>query len=782
MCVLGPLRTYRQEKGSLHLEVEGAHLTIRALAPDLVQVRLCPAGTQPPPSFAVVKTDWPEVPVRLEETPAALRLSTGRLTVEVARDPVRLRFLDPEGQVVAADHPEGGLAWEPGRVRWVQVAPADAHYYGFGQKVGPLDKRGQAMTMWATDEPLHTPGTDPLYQSIPFFLALREGRAFGLFVDSPARVRYDMAKTHPDRYEIVAEQDVLDAYFFAGPDPREVIARYTELTGRMPLPPKWALGYQQSRYSYYPEARVREIAREMRRRQIPCDVIYLDIDYMRGYRVFTWDPERFPDPAGLIRDLREQGFKVVTIVDPGVKVDAQYPVFQEGVAQGHFICYPDGELFIGTVWPGRTAFPDFTREATRRWWGDLHKEALLDKGVAGIWNDMNEPSCFARNTLPDEVLQGEDGARVPHARVHNVYGLTMCQATYEGLRRHRPDQRPFVLTRSGYAGIQRYAAVWMGDNHSWWEHLWMAMPMCMGMGLSGVPFVGTDVGGFSGDADGELLVRWTQLGVFTPFFRNHSSVNTRDQEPWAFGPEVEERVREAIRLRYRLLPFLYNEFYRASATGLPIMRPLFLEYPDDPETYRLSDQFLVGRDLLVAPVYQAGAVRRLVYLPRGTWVDFWTGKRYEGPAHIIAPAPLDRIPVYVRAGAIIPMGPVQNYVGEVPEKELTLAVYAGADGELELYEDDGLTMAYQQGEFALTRVVLEHGGDGGRTVTLRVGEPAGRYRPPREAVVVRLYLPVPAQQVEVDGRPVAFTRDEDGAAVVRVPTPGARGFVLTARM
>lgn len=772
--------------------MEGAEIAIQPLAPDLVRIRLQPQGAPVPDSFAVVRTEWPPVAASLEEVEEALWLRAGALTVEVSRSPVRLRFLDAEGRTIAADYPEGGLAWEPGRVAWVQTAPPGTHYYGFGQRTGFLDKRGRAMTLWATDETLHTPGTDELYQAIPFFMALREGRAYGLFVDSPARVRYDMAKSYPDRYWVEAEQEVLDAYFFAGPDPRAVLGRYTELTGRMELPPLWALGFQQSRYSYYPEARVREIAREFRERQIPCDVIHLDIDYMDGYRVFTWDRERFPEPARLIGDLAGQGFKVVTIVDPGVKVDGQYRVFREGVAGGHFICHPDGELFIGTVWPGRTAFPDFARAQTRRWWGDLHKEALLDAGVAGIWNDMNEPSCFARNTLPDTVLQGEDGKRLPHARLHNAYGLLMCRATHEALRRLRPGERPFILTRSGYAGIQRYAAVWMGDNHSWWEHLLMAMPMCMGMGLSGVPFVGTDVGGFTEDGDGELLVRWTQLGVFTPFFRNHSSTGTRDQEPWAFGPEVEAIVRAYIRLRYRLLPFLYNEFYQASRTGLPIMRPLFLEYPDDPATYPISDQFLVGRDLMVCPVYQPGASHRLVYLPAGTWVDFWTGERLAGPAHLVARAPLDRIPVYVRDGAIIPMGPEMNYVGEVPLKELTLAVYAGAPGRLELYEDDGRSLAYKEGQWALTSITLEVEGAGepgagepgavaSPAVWLTVGDPAGGFRPPRERVILRLYLPFPAREADVDGRPVALEREAGGAVVVRVASPEARGFTLRVR-
>lgn len=777
MRFLGPVTHFRIAGDTLHLQTEEALVTVQVIAANVVRVQLRRDGAMSPPSWAVIKSEAPPVSVDCTDTGGAVLLTTADLVVEVTKEPLRLRFLDRSGRVIAQDRPAGGLGWGSGMVTWHLNSPQNAHYYGFGQKMGFLDKGGRSLSLWATDEPLHTPGTDELYQAIPFFLALQEGQAYGLFVDSPTRVTYDMAARDPAAYQVTTASETLDAYFFAGPNPKDVLSRYTELTGRMELPPKWALGYQQCRYSYYPEARVREVARELRERQIPCDVIYLDIDYMDGYRVFTWDRDRFPDPARMVQDLAAQGFKVVTIVDPGVKVDGRYAVFREGIEQGHFVCHPDGELFIDTVWPGRTAFPDFNRADTRRWWGDLHQDFIQNVGIAGIWNDMNEPSCFARKTLPDHVLQGEDDARLPHVQVHNVYGLQMSRATHEGLKRLQPDQRPFILTRSGYAGIQRYAAVWMGDNHSWWEHLLATMPVCMGMGLSGVPFVGADIGGFQQDADGELLVRWTQMGAFTPFCRNHSACDTRDQEPWVFGPQVEAICRDFIQLRYRLLPFLYNEFRQSSLTGLPVMRPLLLEYPHDPETYNLSDQFLVGEDLLVCPVYQPGATHRHVYLPEGTWVDFWTGNRVTGPAHLLAAAPLERLPLYVRAGAILPMGPVLNHVGESASTELTLAVYAGAEGSLDLYEDDGSSYGYQRGEASVTRVTLAREAAG---LTLWVTEPVGGYRPERECVTVRLYLDFTVKVVQVNGVPVPATVAADGALVAQVFTPSASGFILTA--
>lgn len=842
----GSVESWETAGSSLMLDTQDAEVRLDFMAPDLVRVRMTPRGaTAPGRSWAVAAPPdrWPAA--RLDVTEGAGRLTVvGRfpsgegLTVEVEKEGPGLSIKRPDGTVVAVCAPEGGLglvpasrggggqieaadgqaladkiaggapdvaidgtilrpggtaAVAPGTGRgdgsgfagsgWAMHAPAGVRYYGFGQKQGFLDKRGQRLSLWATDEPLHILDNDELYQAIPFFMTMdEEGLSTGVFVDCPGRVTYDVAKARPDACVIETALPTFDAYVFAGPGPKDVIERYTALTGRMEMPPLWALGYQQCRYSYYPESRVREVAKEMREREIPCDAIYLDIHYMDGYRVFTWDKERFPDPKQMVADLAADGFKTITIIDPGVKVDGRYEVFQEGIRDGHFVCHPDGELFIGTVWPGRTAFPDFLREETRRWWGDKHKELIQDIGIAAIWNDMNEPSCFARNTFPDEVLQGEDGERVRHADVHNVYGQTMAVATYEALKRLQPDKRPFLLTRSGYAGIQRYAAVWMGDNHSWWEHLHMGMPMCLGMGVSGVPFVGVDIGGFQRDANGELFARWVQMGAFLPFCRNHSALDTIDQEPWSFGPEVEDIARQYLRLRYRLLPFLYNEFYKASVTGLPIMRPLFLEYPGDADGWHVSDQFLLGEDFLVCPVYKPGATKRMVYLPEGGWVNFWTGERLEGGRHIVADAPLERMPLYVRDGAVVPMERAINHTGERDGKELFLHVYAGRDGRLDLYEDAGEGFDYLQGESSTTAVTVQ-ATEGGITVT--VADPEGGFAPPREKVTLHVYGAADAggsgagsRRVLVNGEPAAFAVGALGETVVTVPTPGAKGFVM----
>lgn len=744
--------------GVLTITTSKARVSLTSLAEDLVRMTISAVGGRDViPTGAVVKKAWPSVPATVSRTAQGVCLSVSQqapgeansgseVRVKVGFSPLQVKWYHG-GRLFATDE---AIEVSRDRIAIHRVLEPNERFYGLGQKMGFLDRRGRKYEMWATDDPLHTPGTDPMYQSIPFLIGLRKRKAHGLFVDCAARSFFDLGSCEPaGTYSVEVLSPVLDAYVFAGPSMRDIIVRYTELTGRMELPPLWALGYHQCRYSYYPEARVREVAKAFREKDIPCDAIWLDIHYMDGYRVFTWDKERFPDPEGFIQDLAREGFKVVTIVDPGIKVDPEFDVYREGLEERHFITNPDGTVHVGEVWPGPSAFPDFLRHKTRSWWGKKLKEAYVDKRVAGIWLDMNEPASFRKNlqgerTLPHDVLQGEDGRRVQHKDVHNLYGFTMSQAAYDALRRYAPENRPFILTRSGYAGIQRYAAVWMGDNHSWWEHLLASMPLCMGMGLSGVPFAGVDVGGFGGDATAELYARWMEMGAFMPFFRGHTAFGTRDQEPWSFGPEVEDICRRYIKLRYRLLPLFYTLFEEASRTGLPVIRPLILEEQDDERVENLSDEFLLGRDILVAPVYLPGQAKRLVYLPRGEWYDFWTGRRYRGGRHIIANAPLDIVPVFVRAGGVMPMGPEishTNHSAEPAFDGLTLHVFAG-EGVFELYEDEGDGYAYRNGAFARTRITVTR-------ERIIVGTPRGDYKPPWRRM--EMFLHGFGDTVSVDG-------------------------------
>ncbi|MBA2526379.1 MAG: hypothetical protein H0V18_11470, partial [Pyrinomonadaceae bacterium] len=545
---------------------------------------------------------------------------------------------------------------------------------------------------------------------------------YGLFLDNTYRTYFDMGKTAPERYTFGAAGGELNYYLFTGGlerSPKEVLRNYIELTGHTPLPPIWALGYQQSRWSYFPESRVREIVRRFREGRIPADVIYLDIDYMDGYRIFTWDKSRFPDPGKMISDFRADGFRTVIIVDPGVKTDENYEVYRQGRAGGYFTKAADGKEFHAKVWPGACAFPDYTDPRARRWFGSLHK-GHTEEGVAGFWNDMNEPATFRPDdpqeppifhhpgkTFPLSVQHAGDGLPGDHARYHNVYGMQMARATFEGLRQLRPDVRPFVLTRAGYAGVQRYSAVWTGDNVASWEHLRLVIPMLANLGVSGVPLVGADVGGFVGSPSGELYARWLQTAALTPIVRSHTNAGSKDQEPWSYGPDFERINRATIELRYKLLPYLYSLFHEHTETGAPVMRPLWFEYPKDVRTYLIEDEYLVGRELLVAPVLNEGEVKRRVYFPKGdVWIDWWTGERHGGGSEAEIAAPLDRLPLFARAGAAIPVQPVVQHTGEMARVPVSVLVVPGADNTSRSYEDSGEGYSYQEGAFGMTTVTL----------------------------------------------------------------------------
>ena len=747
---LGALRSSTREGRTLILDYGGPRVAITVLTDRMIRVRLTPDGAfAARRSWAVARVDdaFPEAPFEIEEPGQALVLRTASLTVRIERDGGSLSFIDAQRQPFCAD--EVGMQWSqaasgPRRVACAKRIEAGEHFFGFGEHTGHLDKLGRQLINWTTDPAHgHGPGTDPLYLAIPVFLALRPGLAYGVFFNNTWRSRFDIGAGRPGFWLMEAEGGELDYYVVYGPTPEQVSEGLGALLGTMSLPPRWALGYHQSRWGHATESMVRELTAEFRTRDIPCDAIHLDIDYMDSYRVFTWDPKGFPNPQALLGDLRRDGFHSVTIVDPGVKNDPDYQVYRAGLERDAFIRRADGAVFHGYVWPDDAVFADYTRPEIREWWGDRQK-ALVDAGVSGIWNDMNEPTVFERpfsqgvgqvGTIDLDAIQGPEGERTTHAEVHNLYGYGMARASYEGLRRYLSDERPFVLTRSGFAGVQRWSACWMGDNDSWWEHLELAMPQLMNMGLSGVPFVGTDIGGFSGNASGELFARWMQFGALSPFCRGHSEIGTQRHEPWVFGQHVETICREFLRLRYRLLPYLYTLFWEASRRGIPVLRPLLYHFPDDPVTYPLHDQVLLGSQLMAAPMYHPGSEHRHVYLPAGAWYDWWTEELLSGPAHLLAYAPLERMPLYVRAGAIIPSGPDLHYADERPLDPLTLDLYPDK-GTFTLYEDDGHSFEYEQGQFCTTSYTLRRTED---RLVFETGAREGAYVPPARQLLIRVH-------------------------------------------
>lgn len=713
--VAGDVRTVmRQTDGVVLTLTSGARVAVTFRDLEMVRVRLAPSGTfERDLSYAVESKDRKTVAAKVTESRDEIRISSlNGTTIVVRRRPFLVSVLDASGQAVVEADPAKGTAFDPDtgavetslkRVEWET-------YYGLGEKSGAtLSRDTQQFVMWNTDTYGYPRGLDPIYQSIGFYIALRQvkprGYAYGLFLDNTSRTYFDMGKTDPARVTFGAASGELNYYVFTGGKertPKDVLRDYTGLTGRTPLPPLWALGNQQSRWSYYPEARVREVARGFRESRIPADVIYLDIDYMDGFRVFTWNRQHFPDPSKMIADLRAEGFHTVVIIDPGIKVDPNYFAYKEGQAGGHFVKNADGSELHASVWPGVCAFPDFTDPKAREWFGSYYKQHL-DEGIAGFWNDMNEPGVFLSNetpkpdtyhhpmkTFPLDAKHAGDGMPGTHARYHNVYGMQMARSTFEGLKKLRPGERPFVLTRAGYAGVQRYSAVWTGDNVASWDHLRLSIPMLLNLGVSGVPLVGSDVGGFSGNPSPELYARWLQAAVLTPFLRSHSESGSRPHEPYSYGEEFTKINRASIELRYRLLPYLYTLFKEHTQTGAPVMRPLWYEYPNDSRTYTIEDEYLVGRDLLVAPVVRELATKRGVYFPAGdNWVDWWTGKTYEGGKDAEIEAPLERLPLFVRAGAVIPTQAVVQHTGEMSKVPLTLLVVPGADGTSSFYEDAG---------------------------------------------------------------------------------------------
>jgi alpha-glucosidase len=712
--------------------------SLEFLAADVVRIRMV-HGSEfgPDHSWAVVKKDWLPVQVEATKSSRTLFLRTSVLEVRVGTDPFRVAFYDRAGRLISRDTDDMGMAWDGNRVRCWKWMPPDEQYFGLGEKAGPLDKRGHSYVMWNTDAFGWGSTTDPLYETVPFFIGLRQGKAYGIFFDNTYRSSFDLGAESPDYYSFGAEGGEINYYFFYGPDPKTVLSRFTELVGRTPLPARWAIGYHQSRYSYYPERTVRYIANNFRIRHIPCDAIFLDIDYMDGYRIFTWNHERFPNPPKMVSDLAKEGFHIVTIIDPGVKVDSQYWVYQQGLAGNDFVKMPDGSIYIGKVWPGDCAFPDFTSTRVRDWWGSLYK-GLIKDGVAGFWNDMNEPSVFATptKTMPLDAVFYDHGLESPQSKIHNVYGMLMSEATEQGMLKARPNVRPLVITRDTYAGGQKYAAVWTGDNSSTWEHLRISLRELMTMGLSGLDLAGADIGGFALSPSPNLYTRWLEAGVFYPYCRTHTSKGTREQDPWSYGDRREDINRDSIDLRYRLLPYLYNAFYRSSQTGLPVMQALLLDYPDDPDAVSQENEFLFGDDLLVAPVVKSGEWKWPVYLPAGIWFDFWSDRTYKGPAHITVNAPLDRIPVFVRGGAIIPTQQVVQYADQEPINPITFEIYPDGKSGRDYYEDDGISFDYRHGVFMLRHIAVSSQATG---VQINVSARQGSYIPPARILQIKVH-------------------------------------------
>lgn len=788
---------------------------ITAVRDTVILVRVAPDGRMPEnSSWAVLPNALhSHINVTPEPTTDSLGFRTASLDVQVDRKNLQLTVRDLSGQIVQQDALPirfQGTGPQAMSFRVYKKMPIDEHYFGLGDKTGPLDRREEAFSLWNTDAYRYQESTDPLYKSIPFFMVYRAGMTSGIFLDNTWRTSFDFGKELPGVYSFGAVNGPLDYYILYGPSPEQVVETYAWLTGTPPLPPLWTLGFQQSRYSYVPQSRVLEVAARLRADHIPADAIYLDIGYQDQNRPFTVDTKAFPDFSGMIANLKAENFHVVAITDLHIAKlpDHNYYPYDSGMAGDEFLKNPDGSVYTGVVWPGPSVFPDFTQQQTRAWWGTLYKH-FHDIGIEGFWNDMNEPAIFnvPTKTMPLDVVHrinepGFSTRTATHAEIHDVYGMENSRATFEGLKTLDPSQRPFVLTRASYAGGQRYAATWTGDNSSTWNHLRMTTPMLENLGISGFAFSGADVGGYAGTPSPDLLTKWIEVATFQPIDRDHTEIGSGDQEPWVGGPAREAIRRRFIQERYRLMPYLYTLAEEASRTGLPIVRPLFLEYPDAASDHHPIDtdisaagEFLVGHDLLVAPPpFPAALDTYTIEFPSAVWYNYWTGEKVEAPTSTAAPAPntpaqvqlsiqakpeLATLPVFVHAGSILPIAPLVESTNETPQGPLTLRVYAGDSCNGSLYLDDGRTCAYKNGAYLRMKFTCQITPDG---FELHADPQEGTYPAWWKNIRAEIYgWKLSAKSVQLNGSPFEATVSPiDHGVAVTVPA-SSKGFDLQIR-
>jgi alpha-glucosidase len=594
--------------------------------------------------------------------------------------------------------------------------PQGTSLYGGGEVTGPLLRNGQSIKLWNTDSGAYSVDNGKrLYQSHPWVMGVRpDGTSFGILFDTPYKAKLT---TTDERINFETEGELFRIFVIDRESPQAVIKGLAELIGTMPMVPRWALGYQQCRFSYTPASRVIEVADTFRIKRIPCDVIWMDIDYMDGYRIFTFNPQTFPDPAALNRDLHIRGFHSAWMIDPGAKVDSTYFVYKSGTANDVWVKTAQGKEFHGDAWPGACAFPDFTQPKTVRWWADLYKD-FLDKGVDGVWNDVNEPqiSNTPTGTMPEDNkhLGGDKIPAGPHLKYHNVYGYLMVKASREGIMKARPQNRPFILTRSNFLGGQRFAATWTGDNASWESHMTMSVPMILTLGLSGQPFSGADVGGFLFNPDADLFGRWMALGAFYPFSRGHACAGTINKEPWAFGQKVEDVSRMALERRYVLLPYYYTLLHEASETGMPIMRPVFFADPKDTLLRAEEQAFLIGENLLVVPEWAQNPA-----LPKGIWRNLSLIPGDDKDSY--------QAKLKIRGGAIIPTGKIIQNTNEKSLDPLTLLVCLDEKGEAHgtLYWDEGDNWSFKDGNYSFQHFTAIRTAD--NKVQVKITQKKGKY-------------------------------------------------------
>lgn len=676
-------------------------------SPNIIRIRIA-RQFGPELSYAVVGE-----PIRgnfdYAENDKEFIISTDSLILQITKNPVRFTFKTKDGKIISQDDPAFGTSWVGTEVSTYKVLQDGEKFIGLGEKTGNLNRRGNAYINWNTDNPNYDNNSDPIYASIPFYMGIHHNLNYGIFLDNSYRTIFNFGASS-DRFSFFsADGGEMDYYFIYHTKLADIITSYTWLTGRMQMPPMWAMGYQQCRWSYTPDSEVLGIARTFREKNIPIDVIYLDIDYMDAYKIFTWNPKTFSNPQKLLTDLKALNVRTALIVDPGIKVEKGYQAYEEGIKNDYFVKYPDGKFWTAQVWPGWCHFPDFTKPMVRTWWGEKFK-GYVDLGVEGFWNDMNEIATWGQQP-PSLIEFDHEGNKTTYRQAKNIYGMQMARSTFEGTKKLMNGRRPLIITRAGFAGLQRYTSIWTGDNHATDHHMMLGVRLVNSLGLSGVSFTGSDVGGFQGNATPELFARWITLGAFTPFYRSHSSMNTASAEPWVFGENVEAISRNYIQLRYNLLPYVYCGMRQSTINGLPMNRSLAIDYTFDDKVFdpAFQNQFLFGTSMLVIPVESDKQLVK-AYLPEGNWFDFYTDEKFDGKKVINAECPVEKLPVYVKSGSIIPMQSPVMFADQKPSDTLFVHLYKD-DGKVDLsfdyYEDDGKTYQFENGDFYLREIIYK---------------------------------------------------------------------------
>jgi alpha-glucosidase len=696
---VGNIKSVAVNDQQLTITTDNAFAQVTVYSANIIRVRLDKQQLATDFSYAVIGAPA-KTKASITQDAQQVSIVTDSLKAIISKTPFAVKFYTLDGRVINEDETGLNTSWVNESVTTYKKMQDGERFIGLGEKNGDLDRRGNGFTNWNSDVYGYTIGQDPLYSTIPFYIGIHHGLNYGIFMDNTYQSDFNFGSSNNRFSSFGARGGEMNYYFIYHKQVADIISSYTSLTGRMKMPPMWSLGYQQNRYSYYPETEVFRIAQTLREKKIPADGITLDIHYMDKYKVFTWDQNRFPDPKKMADKLKDMGLKLTLIVDPGVKEEKGYGVYDRGFANDVFIKYPDNTNYTGDVWPGWCNFPDFTNPKARSWWGTEIKK-YGDEGVSGLWNDMNEISTWGQK-MPDNVIFDYEGRKASHLQARNVYGLEMIRASYDGAKASF-GKRPFILTRSGYAGLQRYAAIWTGDNRAEDSHMLAGVRLLNSLGLSGVPFTGMDIGGFTGNGTSSLYARWIQIGAFNPYFRSHTGINTKSAEPWAFGEEVLEISRNYINLRYKLMPYLYSTFYEATQTGHPVMRSLAIDYTYDSNIYNVNfqNQYMFGNAFLVAP-FEGYATTTFgkVYFPAGKWYDLYNGEVQNGGQEKILQLSLHKLPVYVKESSIIPMQSLVQTTAQQPTDTMTVNIYQGnINNSFTYYEDDGESYNYEGGAF-----------------------------------------------------------------------------------